>query len=79
MFKELLEELRAQKQQMGRLTEEVITLRNEVRQLKLNYSEDANTNLVPPLPVKTLEQLKELHQKMQENADVVGQLVCISI
>lgn len=47
MLAEILQEMRAQKQQIGRLTEEVITLRNELRQLKKSiYCEDAKTNLI---------------------------------
>ncbi|XP_065370824.1 uncharacterized protein LOC135962849 [Calliphora vicina] len=74
MLTEILGEVRTLKQQIGRLTEEVITVRNEVRQLKLIYSEEIKTNLVPPLPLKTVKQLEELHKQIEENVDIVAQL-----
>ncbi|XP_037809832.1 uncharacterized protein LOC119602394 [Lucilia sericata] len=74
MLTEILGEVRTLKQQIGRLTEEVITVRNEVRQLKLIYSEEIKTNLVPPLPIKTVKQLEELHKQIEENVDIVAQL-----
>ncbi|XP_037826915.1 uncharacterized protein LOC119614857 [Lucilia sericata] len=74
MLTEILGEVRTLKQQIGRLTEEVVTVRNEVRQLKLIYSEEIKTNLVPPLPIKTVKQLEELHKQIEENVDIVAQL-----
>lgn len=59
-LKEVSEIKDAQRNIIGKLTEEIITLRNEMRKLKRNNSCNHNkaTNSLPTMPLNTIEGLK---------------------
>lgn len=60
---------------MKALTEEVIALRNEVRQLKSMPSLDSQLSLLPSLPFFSLPSFKEFDGKLLLEDDIRSQLV----
>lgn len=59
------------------LTEEVIALRHEVRQLKSLSNTDAELNLLPKLPFYSITELKEFDEKLMVDDSMKSQFVSI--
>lgn len=67
------------KKMMGRLTEEVVTLRKEIRQLKKTSTlfGESSTKLLPNLPLNSMEDLNKFDNELHKNAEMISQLVCL--
>lgn len=57
------------------LTEEVISLKNEIRCGRMNFQCDADLNLLPSLPLSNLNDLKEFDMQLSEEVGIKEQMV----
>lgn len=69
------------KKMVGKLTEEIITLRNEVRQLKSTKEscilDDGEQHILPKFPLNTLDELLSFDDNLKSNELLVKQMVNI--
>lgn len=59
------------------LTEEVVALRNEVRQLKSVAFYDGDLNLLPQLPFHSIDLLREFDKKVLDDDNIKNQFVSL--